>query len=99
MKDPWFYQLIRPILINKEAIPVKGSALFASTHVNDQAGFLLGCVTKRCIHHIAKYSKYTRRIKVTFREAYFLETNDVEKELKKLENKIRELIKYGEKIK
>lgn len=46
---------------------------------------------------VGKYTKYTKNVKIVFGDKYHLKTNNIEKEIKILENKVINLIKkYGE---
>ena len=50
----WFKIKYRPVFINKKAIPKKGRAILAGTHVSKTDPLLLLASTSRCIRGVAK---------------------------------------------
>lgn len=69
MKDPVFYKIIRPILalfikmykpiiINKDNIPIKKGFILVGNHTSYLDPLLVAFGTKRCVHYFAKDSLY-----------------------------------------
>ncbi len=66
MKEPMFYRILRgpltsifkmvyrPTVIGKELIPESGRIILAGNHTNYFDCLLVGGVTKRCVHYLAK---------------------------------------------
>jgi len=50
----WFKMVYRPVFINQDAIPKKGKAILAGTHVCKKDIFLVIASTRRCIRGVAK---------------------------------------------
>lgn len=60
--SPLIYLIFRPKIFNREHLKVKGGAIFICNHLSMLDPFMLGLVSPRCIHYMAKKELFSSSI-------------------------------------
>ena len=97
MKEPLFYRVVRgplavcfkavykPSVTGKNNIPENGRVILAGNHTNYFDCLLVGCVTKRCVHYLAKDELMKGPLKYLFKGMGIIPVNRRQKDKAALE--------------